>query len=64
MQGIKLKLIFNKNNQYISGNDAQDLRLHYIFAVANKILNTQMFFDLLEEQFTTSAVQSKTSEMQ
>ena len=56
-------LCYNKN-QYISGDGAPDLRLHGILTVAGEKLYVQMVFDVVEEQFAASALQSKRSESQ
>ena len=64
MRGNKLKPLFYSKNQYISGAGASDLRIHGILAVADEKLYVQMRFDVVEEKFAASALQSKRSESQ
>jgi hypothetical protein len=44
-------LLFNNGDQHVSGYGAQDLRLHYILAVAKETINAQVLLDPFEEQF-------------
>ncbi len=50
-----MKLLFSNGDQDIGRDGAPDLRLHGVLAVAQKLLDSQMLLDLLEEQFDLPA---------
>jgi len=51
-----MKLLFDDRNQHIGGYGAPDLRLHRIFAGAQKTLDAQVLLDPFEEQFHLPAI--------
>ncbi len=51
-----MKLLFDDSNQNVTRYCAPDLGLDGVFAVAQKLLDTQMLFDPFEEQFDLPAV--------
>jgi hypothetical protein len=55
-RGIKTKFFFNEDDERASGDGAPDLRLHHVLACAQKLLDTQLLLDSLEEQLHLPAV--------
>ena len=45
-----MELLFDDGNQHVGGHGAPDLRLHRVFARAQKTLDAQMLLDPFEEQ--------------
>lgn len=58
-----MKSIIDNKNEYTSGG-ARDLHRHGIYVVTDEKLNAQIMFDVVEDQFVASALQSKRSEPQ
>ena len=50
-----MKLLFDNGNQNMRGYGAPDLRLHGVFAVAEKTLDAQVLLDPFEEQLDLPA---------
>jgi len=51
-----LKLLFNDGNQHVGADSRPDLSLHGVLACAKKVLDAQVLFDPLEEEFDLPAV--------
>ena len=51
-----MKLLFNHGNQHVGAYGRPDLSLHGVLACAEKVLDAQVLFDPLEEEFDLPAV--------
>ena len=51
-----MKLLFNDGNQHVGADGRPDLSLHGVLACAEKVLDAQVLFDPLEEEFDLPAV--------